>query len=43
MINWVRLLLTVALIGILAGCGQKGPLYMPDDASEEATSTEESS
>lgn len=30
-----RLVLLTALgLGILAGCGQKGPLYRPDEAPE---------
>ena len=27
-------LLTTMVLGILAGCGQKGPLYRPDEAPE---------
>jgi len=30
-------LLAVALAALLAGCGQKGPLYMPDDATQIVT------
>jgi predicted small lipoprotein YifL len=26
--------LAVAVAALLAGCGQKGPLYMPDDATQ---------
>ena len=43
MTYWTRLLLTVALIGTLAGCGQKGALYLPDDSSDEETTTSQSS
>jgi predicted small lipoprotein YifL len=28
-----------ALALLLAGCGQKGPLYLPDDASATSTDT----
>ena len=28
-----------ALALLLAGCGQKGPLYLPDDASANSTNT----
>lgn len=27
----MRWLILVALLSLLAGCGQKGPLYLPDD------------
>ena len=27
-----RLALPILVLALLAGCGQKGPLYLPDDA-----------
>jgi predicted small lipoprotein YifL len=36
----ILLLLLTALIGsaaLLAGCGQKGPLYLPDEAPQSGT------
>jgi len=32
-----RLLCQIALLLVLAGCGQKGPLFMPRDAAPVAT------
>ncbi len=29
------LLLALSLLGLSAGCGQKGPLYLPDEAPEQ--------
>lgn len=39
---WARYLLylviaTLALGQMLAACGQKGPLYLPEDASDDAS------
>lgn len=31
-----RMLLLVCVL-VLAGCGQKGPLYMPDESQDEST------
>jgi predicted small lipoprotein YifL len=33
----LRRLVTVCVLGTLAGCGQKGPLYLPDEAKEVVT------
>ena len=30
-------LVLVCVLGALAGCGQKGPLYLPDEAKEVVT------
>ena len=30
-----RLLLIACVLALLPGCGQKGPLYLPEDASQE--------
>ncbi|MDJ0758610.1 MAG: lipoprotein [Woeseiaceae bacterium] len=30
----LRIILALALCGVLAGCGQSGPLYLPGDPSE---------
>jgi len=32
-----RLLLLVFVLLLAAGCGQKGPLYMPDESQDEST------
>ncbi len=32
-----RLLLLVCVLVLAAGCGQKGPLYMPDESQDEST------
>ena len=32
-----RVLLALSLLGALAACGQKGPLYLPDQAREVVT------
>ena len=37
----VRLTLIVAFLAALAGCGQKGPLYLPDDGGLEAVPAED--
>lgn len=29
------LILVVSLLGLSAGCGQTGPLYLPDDAPDK--------
>ncbi|MDX1610040.1 MAG: lipoprotein [Halofilum sp. (in: g-proteobacteria)] len=29
---WVRVLLLTAMLVLAAGCGQKGPLYLPDES-----------
>ena len=34
--SW-RLVLCAAMVTLLAGCGQKGPLYMPDQGGEVVT------
>lgn len=31
---WVRVLLLTALLALAAGCGQKGPLYLPDEPEQ---------
>ncbi len=36
---WVRLGLVMLLLAGLSACGQKGPLYLPDNSSEEESST----
>ena len=33
----LRIVIAVALLGLLAGCGQKGPLYLPDQARNIVT------
>ncbi len=33
------LLLLMILLALLAGCGNKGPLYLPDDSAEPPTQT----
>jgi predicted small lipoprotein YifL len=33
----MRSLLLLAIAGVLAGCGQKGPLYLPDKGGEVVT------
>ncbi|MGM0521135.1 MAG: LPS translocon maturation chaperone LptM [Pseudomonadota bacterium] len=35
------LLFGVAVILLLAGCGQKGPLYLPDDTAEANSAEQE--
>ena len=36
-----RIMLLVACVLVLAaGCGQKGPLYLPDEAQEESVDEE---
>ncbi|CAE6950872.1 MULTISPECIES: LPS translocon maturation chaperone LptM [Pseudomonas] len=30
----------VAVTSLLSGCGQKGPLYLPDDSQADAAQTE---
>lgn len=32
-----RLLLPAFVLILAAGCGQKGPLYMPDESQDEST------
>lgn len=32
-----RTLILVVLLMLAAGCGQKGPLYLPDDDADTAT------
>ncbi len=32
-----RLLLLAFVLVLAAGCGQKGPLYMPDESQDEST------
>ena len=32
----MRVVAALLLLAMLAGCGQKGPLYRPDDAGDEA-------
>jgi len=32
-----RIAIAVSLLGLLAACGQKGPLYLPDQAHEVVT------
>ncbi len=32
-----RLLLLACVLVLAAGCGQKGPLYMPDESRDEST------
>lgn len=32
-----RLLLLACVLVLAAGCGQKGPLYMPDESQDEST------
>jgi predicted small lipoprotein YifL len=34
--SWVRFTLIVAFLAAVAGCGQKGPLYLPDDGGLDA-------
>jgi predicted small lipoprotein YifL len=36
-------LVLACLLGALAGCGQKGPLYLPDEAKEVVTRPTQSS
>lgn len=36
---YVAFLLTTLFIGPLAGCGQKGPLYLPDESPSAETDT----
>lgn len=36
----MRHLLTLAVLGLLAGCGQTGPLYMPGEAPPTAATEE---
>lgn len=33
----LRLLLLACVLVLAAGCGQKGPLYMPDESQDEST------
>ncbi len=36
--KWVIAVVMLAVLGVsavLAGCGQKGPLYLPDDQQQE--------
>jgi predicted small lipoprotein YifL len=35
------LLFGVAVVLLLAGCGQKGPLYLPDDAANTHAAEQE--
>ncbi len=42
--SYLLLILVVALLGgmsLLAGCGKKGPLYLPDDAPRQIAPTPE--
>jgi predicted small lipoprotein YifL len=32
-----HLLLLVTLLALLGGCGQKGPLYLPEEQEQEQT------
>jgi predicted small lipoprotein YifL len=32
-----RIVIAVSLLGLLAACGQKGPLYLPDQAHDVVT------
>ncbi|WP_447554599.1 LPS translocon maturation chaperone LptM [Vreelandella sp. EE22] len=34
-------LLIMAMALLMAGCGQKGPLYLPDESSRNAASQQE--
>ncbi|ARU90361.1 MULTISPECIES: LPS translocon maturation chaperone LptM [Pseudomonas] len=34
------LIAIVAVSSVLSGCGQKGPLYLPDETQEPAAQTE---
>jgi len=36
---WRRLALAAGMVGALAGCGQKGPLYLPTDAASAQRAT----
>ena len=36
---WIRFGLIVVFLAGLSACGQKGPLYLPDNTEEEQTST----
>lgn len=33
---WVRVLLLMAMLAFAAGCGQKGPLYLPEESPEQS-------
>ena len=33
----VRIVISCALLGLLVACGQKGPLYLPDEARDVVT------
>ncbi|WP_163831426.1 LPS translocon maturation chaperone LptM [Spartinivicinus ruber] len=33
----MRVLFAVLLLTWLAGCGQKGPLYLPEESEQEST------
>ena len=33
----IRIVIACALLGLLAACGQKGPLYLPDEARDVVT------
>jgi|SoiMethySBSTD1v2_1073268.scaffolds.fasta_scaffold4938942_2 predicted small lipoprotein YifL len=37
----IRVALMITLLAVLAGCGQKGPLYLPDKAGDVVTRPEQ--
>jgi predicted small lipoprotein YifL len=37
--RWPRVALAAVVVGALAGCGQKGPLYLPTDAMAPGRAT----
>lgn len=37
---WVRFSIVLVFLAGLSGCGQKGPLYLPDDGNESAPDEE---
>jgi len=42
MTRWVRLALVALFLAAITGCGQKGPLYLPDNSEDEEITTSQS-
>ncbi|MBU2712588.1 LPS translocon maturation chaperone LptM [Zooshikella sp. RANM57] len=36
----MRIIFSMVLLLLLSGCGQKGPLYLPDDTEQQQTTEE---
>lgn len=39
MMSWKRLILVMSILTVLTACGQKGPLYVPENQASMSSGT----